>query len=198
MNRHLCLSGMLALASCATTDAPTAGVAPLPVPAAGDVTRFVPADMTLHSSHPADLDRDGDEDLLLVLAARGPAAGRSPRGVMVLVRAADGAFRVVSRNDAAIPCATCGGMMGDPLAAVSASEGGFELRFEGGSRELWSSVFHFEYDPGASTWVLANVERRMLDRATGESRTKRADASVFGRVTFDRFDPGDEGIAPLD
>lgn len=163
------------------------------------IQRFVPADRAVHAVHAGNLDGDGDGDRLVVLESTGPDAAMEPRGVLLLTHDEAGGWRAAARNDRAIPCANCGGAMGgDPLVAVEAGAGGFALRFEGGSRELWSATYRFRHDAAASAWVLAAVERTVLDRLTGDSRQARAQASEFGRVAFADFDPADTDIAPIE
>lgn len=166
------------------------------------IEQFIPAGRAVQAVHAGDLDGDGDADRLVVLESTGPDGAAQPRGVLLLVRDDAGAWRAAARNDAAIPCAGCAGcggaMGGDPLVAVEAGAGGFALHLEGGSRELWSATFWFRYDAAASAWVLAAVERKVLDRLTGASRQAQANAAGFGRVTFADFDPADTALAPLD
>lgn len=159
------------------------------------VAQALPADRQAHQVHSGDLDGDGDQDALVVTRAGSDAA--APRGIIALLHGSDG-WRVAARNDRAVPCASCGGAMGDPLAGVDIASGGFVLRFEGGSRELWSAAFHFRYEPAATRWVLADVHRKVLDRATGAAREAHAPAAHGSPLDFTEFDPADEGLAPLD
>lgn len=160
------------------------------------VEHVLPADRRLQHVHRGDLDGDGREDALVVTA---PSNGDEdvPRGVVIALQSDDG-WRVAAANDHAIPCPRCGGAMGDPLAGVDIVPGGFVLRFEGGSRELWSVAYRFRYERARTQWVLDAVERRVLDRATGEAKTAHAGADETGLPGFAVFDPGDETLAPID
>lgn len=143
-----------------------------------------------------DLDGDGDSDALVLTSPRSGERA-DPRGITVMVHAPDG-WRVAARNDRAVLCSACGGAMGDPLVGIDAASSGFEMRFEGGSRELWSAAYRFGYEPAGARWVLVSVDRKVLDRATGVARKSHADAADLGAIDFTEFDPADETLAPLE
>jgi len=88
--------------------------------------------------------------------------------------------------------------MGDPLAGVDIVPGGFVLRLEGGSRELWSVAYRFRHESARARWVLDTVDRKVLDRATGEAKQAHAGPGETGQLDFTGFDPDDETLAPID
>lgn len=171
----------------ATADEPaSAGVAPA-LDAA--LARFAPAGTVLRASARGDLDGDGDEDALIVVECEGADAATSPRGLLLLRRDGAGALHEAATGPDAILCRRCGGAMGDPLQGVRAGRGEFTLRFEGGSRELWSSEFRFEYARDDETWRLAGIAHGGFDRADGKSAERRLTAADFGDVPLASFDP---------
>ena len=92
----------------------------------------------------------------------------------------------------AILCARCGGMTGDPLQGIRIETGAVLLRFEGGSRESWSSEFRFEYVPARGDWRLTSVVHRGLDRANGgKSATRTLSTEEIGDVPLGTFEAGD-------
>lgn len=173
----------------ATADEPaSAGVAPA-VDAA--LARFAPAGTVLRASARGDLDGDGDEDALIVVEREGADAATSPRGLLLLRRDAAGALHEAATGPDAILCRRCGGTMGDPLQGVRAGRGEFTLRFEGGSRELWSSEFRFAYARDGETWRLAGITHGGFDRSDGKAAERRLTAADFGDVPLASFDPQD-------
>lgn len=171
----------------ATADEPAAaGVAPA-VDAA--LARFAPTGTVLRASVRGDLDGDGDEDALIVVEREDADAATSPRALLLLRRDAAGALHEAVTGPDAILCRKCGGTMGDPLQGVRAGRGEFTLRFEGGSRELWSSEFRFAYARDRETWRLAGIVHGGFDRADGKGAERRLTAADFGDVPLASFDP---------
>ena len=173
----------------ATADEPaSAGIAP-----AVDATlaRFAPAGTVLRASARGDLDGDGHEDALLVVEREGADAATSPRGLLLLLGDAAGALQEAMYSPDAILCLKCGGMMGDPLQGMRVGRGEFTLRFEGGSRELWSSEFRFVYARDRETWRLAGIAHGGFDRADGKGAERRLTTADFGDVPLESFDPQD-------
>jgi len=139
-----------------------------------------------------DADGDGDADVLVVVDhERAQGCGSGPRGLMIFLRGQDGSLTQALDSRRAILCRTCGGMMGDPLQAVSAEKGEVRLRFEGGSRELWSSEYGFAYVPERKQWRLTSIVQQGLDRLTGVSAERRQNVPPAQAVPLQRFDPAD-------
>lgn len=175
---------------------PAAVSAPVRAPVAAatgdaELSRFVPAGATLRMSARGDLDGDGDEDALIAVESDGAGASNAPRALYLLRRGADGALKLAVRSPQAILCRKCGGMMGDPLQGMRASRGNFTLRFEGGSRELWSSEYRFDYVPRRDAWQLDGIVFDGFDRADGSSVHRPIDPPDFGDVALADFDPMD-------
>jgi hypothetical protein len=166
--------------------------APAPAPASlqrdAELSALLPAGAALGLVTRGDLDADGDDDALVVYA---PASANddTPRALQVLLRDAGGRLHASSTSPKAILCRRCGGMMGDPLQAIRIGRGEFTLRFEGGSRELWSSEFRFEPARAAGGWRLAGIVFSGFDRADGTSGEQRQGAVDFGDVPLEAFDP---------
>ena len=82
-------------------------------------------------------------------------------------------------------------MAGDPLQGIRIESGGFVLRFEGGSRELWSSEFRFAYTDSAAAWKLQSVVHTGFDRANGQQAEHALAPEDIGDVTLADFDASD-------
>lgn len=155
-----------------------------------EIAALVPAGTSVRLRQHGDLDGDGDEDVLLVLQTRGDGEHRfEPRALSIVRRTADGRLEKAVENPMAILCETCGGMAGDPLQGVRIEAGGFSLRFEGGSRELWSREYRFVYSKAAGTWLLSEAEDSAFDRADGRSEGGQLGPRDFGTIAIEHFDP---------
>ncbi len=169
-----------------------AALTPVPSPASpqrdAELSPLLPAGVVLDLAARGDLDADGDDDALLVYA---PASANddASRTLQVLLRDTDGRLRVSATGPKAILCRRCGGMMGDPLQAIRIGRGEFTLRFEGGSRELWSSEFRFEAARASGDWRLAGIAFGGFDRIDGKSAEQRQEPADFGDVPLETFDP---------
>lgn len=171
----------VALVACAT---------PPPAPTrqdGADLSAFLPAGALLVASAQGDVDADGDDDVLMVYATT-PSHDDGPRTLRVLLRDSQGALKPAVTNPHAILCRRCGGMVGDPMQPLRVGRGEFMLRFEGGSRELWSSEFRFEYAKDRGVWRLMAVEHSGFDRRDGTGARQRQGPADFGEVTLDTFD----------
>lgn len=174
----------------ARTDAP-AGIAHAPTPTSpgigADITRFVPNDTMVRMVKRGDLDGDGDQDVLLVLEKKAQAES-APRTLLILQSTAGDSLEKVVENPNAILCPSCGGTMGDPLSDMSIHAGGFELAFEGGSRELWSRTYSFAYSKTEDDWHLERIDIKVLDRIDGREEESHSTRETFGVVSIKEFD----------
>jgi hypothetical protein len=152
-----------------------------------EFSEFIPESSTLFLSARGDIDADGDDDVLIVYAPN-LATDTTPRALMLLLRNADGILIKSVVNPNAILCRNCGGMMGDPLQQIRVGRGEFTLRFEGGSRELWSSEYQFKYMKDRGIWMLAEAVFSGLDRAYSKVAQKRQNQKDFGDISIEAFD----------
>ena len=155
-----------------------------------NIVRLATKDASVVMKVSGDADGDGNDDVLLVID-RKRSAGSHPRGLLIFLRGPDGSLTEALDNPHAILCRACGGMMGDPLESLSAEKAELKLRFEGGSRELWSSEYSFAYMPGNKRWRLVSIVHHGLDRLEGRSVERRQDLSPVDTVFLERFDPAD-------
>lgn len=153
------------------------------------LSAFVGDPSAVHIARTADLDNDGDLDLIAVIANRNTDASDAPRTLLLLTRAANGRLeRAVDNKNAVLP-ESRGGTMGDPLRDLTVRAGGFTLSFEGGSRELWSHQYSFQYAPDRDTWLLTEFKDSVLDRHDGSNERRTLSVHDFGDVTVAEFDP---------
>ncbi|WP_226469570.1 hypothetical protein [Luteimonas panaciterrae] len=155
-----------------------------------DAGSFVPAGFEIRMEKHGDLNADGHDDALLVLQSKETRDKDSrPRALVIIGGTPDGRPKKLVENSSAVLCASCGGMMGDPLADITVSPGRFAIRFEGGSRELWSREYDFHYSQKDTDWILDHLVEKNSDRITGDAASKRLDQKDFDIVSINNFDP---------
>ncbi|WP_266157211.1 lysozyme inhibitor LprI family protein [Dyella silvatica] len=158
-----------------------------------DLKAFATGGNKILDAQTGDLSGAGRNDALLVLDPPGNGNQKlgegAPRNVLLLVRDAQGQLQQFAHNDRIVPCASCGGIAGDPFGYVRLEPGQFTIVNGGGGREHWADEFTFKYFPEHKDWLIAKVVRRVEDRETGEKKVIDLTGSDLGAVTFKEFDP---------
>lgn len=163
----------------------------LPAVSCGDLEYLAPAQTVVRAVARGDVDNDGDEDVLVVLERGDDRAQANPRELLLLHRDERHRLSEALSSPNAIPCSRCGGTMGDPLQDIRIEPGKIVLRLEGGSRELWSSQYRFEYARDRKLWLLTSIVHGGLDRADGNSAERRLTPTDFGEVSMATFSSED-------
>lgn len=149
----------------------------------------IPRSTSIRLREQADLDSDGDIDVLLVLERTGNALAKNePMALLILLRNERGTLDIAATSPRVILCRTCGGAMNDPLQGITPLQGGFVLRFEGGSRELWHREYRFTYSPKARTWLLDAISDKVLDRLDGDAEQSNSEPAALRPVSIEKFD----------
>ena len=158
-----------------------------------DLKAFATNGARIMDSLTGDLNNDGRPDALLVLdppADSSPKLGEgAPRTVLLLIRGEDGKLHEAASNQKVVPCATCGGVSGDPYGFVQLEPGQFTVRNGGGSREQWSDEFTFKYSADRKDWLLAKATRNVADQESDKHKTLELTPKDFGDIAFKDFDP---------
>jgi hypothetical protein len=169
------------------------GILQLPVGETEDLSAFATGGEKIIASATGDLNGDGRVDALVVLDSlgnHGRERGKdAPRTILLLIRGADGQLQKVAQNDRIVPCAACGGVLGDPFGFIRISKNGFIVVIEGGSRQRWSSQYEFEHVSNLNDWHLRKVERDAYDTITAAGISRTFTPEDFGQVAFSDFDP---------
>lgn len=155
-----------------------------------ELQAHIPSGSKLLDSKIGDLNGDGRPDALLVLDhSKGDEklGEGTPRTVVVLVRDDAGTLHAAAQNNKLVPCATCGGIAGDPYGYVNVGSGRFTIAIGGGSRERWSDDYTFAYADGG--WFVDKVLRSVIDTETEAQKQKEFTANELGKVRFEDFDP---------
>ena len=155
-----------------------------------ELQAHIPSGSKLLDSKTGDLNGDGRPDALLVLDhGKGDEklGEGTPRTIVVLVRDAAGTLQAVAQNNKLVPCASCGGVSGDPYGYVRIEDGRFTVAVGGGSRERWSDDYTFAY--ASDDWFVDKVMRSVTDTETDDAKQKEFTAKELGKVRFEDFDP---------
>lgn len=165
-------------------------IAALVLAAALDVQPFVEKNTVPLAIERGDLNRDGREDVVLVLEPQDP---EQPRPLLILVRDAKGALKLAKRSAKAVFCRNCGGMMGDPFQGVVVEKGRFTIQHYGGSAWRWSSNFTFGWSRRDQSWQLVRVENTSFHASEPkpEEKTVHIPPRDFGLIDVTEFDPED-------
>lgn len=137
----------------------------------------------------ADLNRDNLNDYILVLEK--PEVEEEQRPLLILLRMADGTLKLAKRNNKAVYCSTCGGVMGDPFQGISAGKGTFTISHYGGSGWRWSVETKFNYSRRDKTWQLVQVINTSFHAGDPENSTTKTHTPPkdFGKIDIADFDP---------
>lgn len=158
-----------------------------------DLKAFATNGARIMDSLTGDLNNDGRPDALLVLDPPSDSSQKlgegAPRTVLLLIRGEDGKLHEAASNQKVVPCATGGGVSGDPYGFVRLESGQFTVRNGGGSREHWSDEFTFKYSADRKDWLLDKATRSVVDQDTDKHKTLELTPKDFGDIAFKDFDP---------
>lgn len=136
---------------------------------------------------------EGHDQLLLIL--QGPDA-QSPRSARLFARDAQGRWELQAENSRIIPCAGCGGLAGDPYAFSRFEHDRLSINIGGGSRQRWGSTYHFRWSADTQQWLVASIERSVIDTHSDEQEQQQLQAGQLGQLTFAQLDPDKLPPAP--
>jgi hypothetical protein len=101
-----------------------------------------------------DLNKDGIEDIAMVLGPKweqddnwrekAANSNAAPRLLIILFGTSSG-YTQAAKSDKAILCKDCGGIFGDPFAAIGISKNVLQIDHYGGSNWRWSYTHKFRY-----------------------------------------------------
>ena len=174
-----------------------AQAAPETIKLPAELAAFVPAGYFPIGQVSADLNRDGTPDHLLVVQNKKDEDGA--RALLIITRGKDGTLKLAARNDKAVFCEKCGGMMGDPYQDPEAAAGRFTVGNNGGSAWRWSTQFGFAWSRRDEAWQLIRVESDSFHTSAPEKakKTVHTPPKNFGKIDFADFDPDKyQGVGP--
>jgi len=159
------------------------------------LSQFVLEGYTAIDTTSGDLNLDQYSDIIMVLKKNGEDTSSNviehpeKRPMLILIGQADNTYKLVARNDNAVYCIDCGGMMGDPFMEVVIKKGYFSVEHYGGSGWRWTRTVTFKYSSADNYWYLYKDGGDSFHAAEPEKViTKVKTTKDFGKVPFDRFD----------
>jgi uncharacterized protein YecT (DUF1311 family) len=159
----------------------------------GTLQVFATGDSKILAYQVGFINNDIFPDAVLVLdpADKGDNSGKeAPRTVLLLTRDGSGQLRMTSKNDKIVPCAKCGGMKSDdPFMLMRVAKNRFFVATGGGSREVWSDIYVFEYSSSQKDWLLSDVRRSVSDTLTNKQKQIELKSKDFGVIKFSDFNP---------
>lgn len=155
---------------------------------------FVPEGYTALDTTSGDLNLDTYPDMTLVLKKNGEETTSDVvehperRPLLLLLGQGEGTYKLAARNDNAVYCIDCGGMMGDPFMDVVIKKGYFSVEHYGGSGWRWTRTITFKYSPADSTWYLHKDGGDSFHAAEPEKvQTTVRTTKDFGKVPFEQY-----------
>lgn len=140
-----------------------------------------------------DLNGDKKQDAILILKQTGEESldidDAAVRPLIILIRQPDGKLKQIARNDKAIMCRQCGGVMGDPYNGIVITSNGFTLSFYGGSSWRWETDYRFLYKPARKNWFLIKESQLSFHAGDPETTTKKTtiEEAELGEIAFEKF-----------
>lgn len=116
-----------------------------------------------------DLDKDGNEDLVLALGHKDERSDTVdidsiPGRILLVLMGTKSGYRILAKTTKAILCKNCGGVFGDPFAGIDIQNGILVMHHYGGSAWRWSYNQKFRYQKknlyliGTTRFTYWNVE----------------------------------------
>jgi len=159
------------------------------------LAQFVQEGYTALDTTYGDLNLDQYADMIMVLKKNGEDTTSDinehpeKRPLLILIGQADNTYKIAARNDNAVYCIDCGGMMGDPFMEVVIKKGYFSIEHYGGSGWRWTRTITFKYSTTDNYWYLYKDGGDSFHAAEPEKvATKVKTTKDFGKVPFDKFD----------
>ena len=154
---------------------------------------FIPAGYKLLDATTGDLNLDALPDKVLVLqklnADTATMGDTINRPLLLLLGQPNQRYKLAARNDRAVMCSGCGGMMGDPYQGITIKKGYFSLEYYGGSGWRWTHISTFKYAPADKQWYLYREGGESFHAADPEKvETHIGTVRDFGRIAFPDYD----------
>jgi hypothetical protein len=140
-----------------------------------EIQTLISQGMNLIDYQVADLNADGRNDALIVVAQDNvnDTFAETPRTVILLIRNANGELQIAEKNDQVYLCNRCLGSRDDKEQVVVTTKGGFSIENYGGSPRYRSyKKFTFKYIKTNKTWILSKVETSISDEVLNNNKFK--------------------------
>lgn len=157
------------------------------------ISRHVPKDTNIIDQYDSDLNQDGLNDKILVLADKKEDAitssSNSPHRTLLILFGAGNGFVKTAETDKVFYCKTCGGAIGDPYVGIVVKPPYFTIEHYGGSTWRWQQYITFKYSAKDRTFLLhKNGHTTFNALSPDQVETKIQTKKDFGIVKIHDFD----------
>ncbi len=119
------------------------------------LNEFIPDGYSVLDTSRGDLNKDGFDDLVLILKNNSEADYTDTlRPLLILQGQKNGRFKLVERNDNIVLCLGCGGVFGDPYTGITIKNNYFSIEHYGGSSWRWTRIITFKYNLTSKEYIL--------------------------------------------
>lgn len=155
-----------------------------------EIMNFVPEGYSITDTSSGDLNLDCHPDLIMILTCHDERVAEDCmlRPMLIYLGTEENQLKLAERNDRAVLCTQCGGMMGDPFAGLSIKCGTFTIEHNSGTASRWATQTTFRYSPDDSQWYLHSEREdsfHIFDENQG-STTLRTEED-FGLISFGSY-----------
>ena len=142
-----------------------------------------------------DLNRDSFKDLIVIYIKdteeKTSDVIDNPvyRPLLIYIGQSNGTLKMTAKNETAVLCYDCGGVMGDPFSQVVIKNGYFTVEHYGGSSWRWTRFVTFKYSTSDSNWYLHRDGGDSFHASDPKNVTTNVKTTKdFGVIPFDKFD----------
>ncbi len=152
------------------------------------ISSFVPSGYEILSETKGDLNKDAQDDAILILK-KSDEADDSKRPALILIGVDGNGYEKAAENDNAVLKLGDGGAMGDPFSGVTIKDGYFTLEHMGGASERWNRFITFKYDATDKKFYLHKdtIEGFNTDKPDKVLYNHTKTTKDFGKVAFEDF-----------
>lgn len=155
------------------------------------LAQYIPPGYAAMDTLSGDLNRDSYNDFIMVLKKTDEDTIFSyypARPLLLFTGQADGTLKFREKNDDAVMCIGCGGVMGDPYMGVVIKNGYFSVEHYGGSAWRWTKIYTFKYIREEDTWILHKIGGESFHATEPEKvESYLQTRKDFGKVYFKDF-----------
>ena len=159
------------------------------------LSKFIPEGYSVLDTVSGNLNLDQYIDYILILKRDSEKTDtvEDARPMLLCLGQANGSFVVAARNDSAVMCLHCGGILGYPYESTEIKQGSFTVNHFGGSGgHPWNNEATFKYSPKDKNWFLIHYASSYLV-SLGNGKHNEIDNSTdktakdFGKISFSQF-----------
>jgi hypothetical protein len=150
---------------------------------------FIPKNFSILDSAAGDINKDGWQDLVVILRNRFENMNTdTTRPLLLLIGNGRGKYKLLARNDSVVLCKGCGGVHGDPYEGLTVKRGDFSVEHLGGSGWRWTRIITFKFDALKKRFLLhrdAGFSWHVSDTSKMTEILNRKED--FDSLPFDKF-----------